>query len=94
MKFVRLFPPEQNRYEGYTFVVFITVLLIIASTARSLVHILFPDGGAGVIAGMDLSGPLQSSNRKIPPTRLPQGKMLSCINLVPNRGVRETSQRQ
>jgi len=34
------------------------------------------------------------SNRKIPPTRLPQGKMLSCINLVPKRGVRETSQRQ
>jgi hypothetical protein len=36
------------------------VLLTVASTARSLAHILFPDGGAGVIAGMDLSGPLQS----------------------------------
>jgi len=55
-----LFPSKRNQYEGYTVIVVITALLAVVSTARSLVHILFPDGGASVIAGMDLSGPLQS----------------------------------
>ena len=36
----------------------------------------------------------KNSNRKIPPTRLLQGKMQSCINLAPERCVGETSQRQ
>lgn len=61
MKFIRLLPPKQNHYEGYTFVVFVTVLLASASTARSLIHLVLPDGGAGVIAGLDLSGPLASA---------------------------------
>jgi hypothetical protein len=60
MKLVSLFPSKRNQYEGYTVIVVITALLAVVSTARSLVHILFPDGGASVIAGMDLSGPLQS----------------------------------
>ena len=61
MKFAPLFPPKRNNYEGYMIIVIVAVLLAIVSTARSLVHILFPDGGASVIAGMDLSGPLASA---------------------------------
>jgi hypothetical protein len=61
MKPVPLFPPKRNHYEGHTIIVIIAVLLAIVSTARSLVHILFPDGGASVIAGMDLSGALASA---------------------------------
>jgi len=36
--------------------VYIFMLIALISTARSLIHLLAPDGGAGSIAGMDLSG--------------------------------------
>jgi hypothetical protein len=61
MKFNRLFPEKQNEYDGYKIVVILAILLAVISTLRSLVHIFFPDGGAGVIAGIELSGILRGA---------------------------------
>jgi hypothetical protein len=61
MKINLLFPEKQNEYGGYKIVVLFTLLLAVISTLRSLVHIFLPDGGAGVIAGIDLSGSLKST---------------------------------
>jgi hypothetical protein len=61
MNLMSLFPEKHNDYKGSRIVVVITLLLTIASTVRSLIHIFLPDGGAGVIAGLALDGPLASA---------------------------------
>jgi hypothetical protein len=59
MKFTHLFPDKRNQYQGYKAIIFITAFLTLVSTLRSLIHIILPEGGAEVIAGMVLSGPLK-----------------------------------
>jgi hypothetical protein len=54
MNWSRLFPPGQE-YEGPRPPFYFLVLIAIASTVRSLIHMLYADGGAGVIAGIDVS---------------------------------------
>jgi hypothetical protein len=51
-----LLPPVvDNAIRGMKFPVYLFMLIAIVSTVRSCIHILAPDGGAGSIAGMDLS---------------------------------------
>ena len=58
MNWTRLFPAIAEEYEGPAIPFYYLVLIAIAGTARSLVHILAPDGGAGSIAGLavDVAG--------------------------------------
>ena len=52
----RLLPKTvDTRYEGNRLAGWVFLLLAIVSLGRSLVHLLAPDGGAGSIAGIDLS---------------------------------------
>jgi len=44
-----------NTVRGMKLPVYVFALIAIVSTARSLIHLLAPDGGAGSIAGMDLN---------------------------------------
>lgn len=44
-----------NAIRGAKPPVYVFMLIALASTVRSLIHLLAPDGGAGSIAGMDLS---------------------------------------
>ena len=44
-----------NRFSGVKLPVFVFLLIALISTARSLIHIFSPDGGAGSIAGLDLT---------------------------------------
>lgn len=44
-----------NTVRGMKLPVYVFALIAIVSTVRSLIHLLAPDGGAGSIAGMDLS---------------------------------------
>jgi hypothetical protein len=44
-----------NMIRGTKFPFYIFALYAIVSTVRSCIHLLSPDGGAGTIAGMDLS---------------------------------------
>lgn len=53
--FSALFPINQTEYRGTTISFWFTVLLAVVTTARSLAHMFLPDGGAGVIAGLDTS---------------------------------------
>jgi hypothetical protein len=53
MNWNRLLPPSRP-YDGPKIPYYFLVLITIVSTARSLAHIFLPDGGAGVIAGIDL----------------------------------------
>jgi hypothetical protein len=51
-----LLPPTAgNVLRGVKLPVYVFMAISIVSTARSLIHLLAPDGGAGSIAGMDLS---------------------------------------
>jgi hypothetical protein len=51
-----LLPPvADNNIRGIRFPVYLFTLIAIVSTVRSCIHLLAPDGGAGSIAGMDLS---------------------------------------
>jgi hypothetical protein len=51
-----LLPPvADNTIRGIKFPVYLFMLVAIVSTVRSCIHLLAPDGGAGSIAGMDLS---------------------------------------
>jgi len=51
-----LLPPVvDNTIRGMKFPVYLFTLIAMVSTVRSCIHILAPDGGAGSIAGMDLS---------------------------------------
>lgn len=52
----RLLPAQiDNRISGIKLPVYVFSALAIVSTVRSCIHLLAPDGGAGSIAGMDLS---------------------------------------
>lgn len=52
----RILPhPVTNTFPGSKLPVYVFTLLAIISAARGLIHMLAPDGGAGSIAGMDLS---------------------------------------
>lgn len=44
-----------NSFEGKKIAVWIFMALAIGSLTRSLIHFISPDGGAGTIAGLDLS---------------------------------------
>lgn len=51
-----LFPKKaDNQFPGVKFSMVVFFVIAVVSTARSLVHIFSPDGGAGSIAGLDLS---------------------------------------
>jgi len=51
-----LFPKiADNNYKGSKIALSVFMLLAVVSTVRSLIHFLAPDGGAGSIAGLDLS---------------------------------------
>lgn len=47
--------PADNIVRGMKYPVYVFVLIAMVSTVRSCIHIFAPDGGAGTIAGMDLS---------------------------------------
>lgn len=47
--------PADNTVRGYKLPTYLFAVLALISTARSCIHMLAPDGGAGSIAGMDLS---------------------------------------
>ena len=49
--------PADNKIRGGKLPVYVFTLIAIVSTIRSSIHLLAPDGGAGSIAGMDLSVP-------------------------------------
>lgn len=54
--FLKLFPKQADyRYTGSMIAYWFFVALSIVSMGRSLVHLLIEDGGAGTIAGLDLS---------------------------------------
>lgn len=53
MNWSRLFPPGQP-YEGPQPPFYFLILVAIMSTVRSLVQMFFPDGGAEIIAGIDV----------------------------------------
>lgn len=44
-----------NRYKGNKIALWVFILLAVVSTGRSIIHFLAPDGGAGSIAGLDLT---------------------------------------
>ena len=50
-----LLPSDPNRYDGPAVAVWITTILLVLTTARSLVHLFSPDGGARSIATIDTS---------------------------------------
>ena len=53
---VKLFPkPVDDSFYGLKFPVVVFMAIAVISTIRSLIHIFSPDGGAGSIAGMNLS---------------------------------------
>jgi hypothetical protein len=56
-KFLAILLPTRvdNTVYGMKLPVYVFAVIAIASTIRSLIHLLSPDGGAASIAGMDLS---------------------------------------
>jgi hypothetical protein len=52
---VLLPPAADNRLRGSQLPLYLLVLTAAIGTVRSCIHLLAPDGGAGSIAGMDLS---------------------------------------
>lgn len=52
----KLFPDTvDDSFSGLKSAMFVFMVIAVISTIRSLIHIFSPDGGAGSIAGMDLS---------------------------------------
>ncbi|MDP3306043.1 MAG: hypothetical protein Q8S15_08215 [Erysipelotrichaceae bacterium] len=52
----RIFPSSaDNHYYGHKIADLFFTFIAIVSLGRSLIHVFLPDGGAGVIAGLDLS---------------------------------------
>ncbi len=49
--------PKQvdNSFQGYKFTLYFFYLLILVTIVRSCIHIFFPDGGANIIASIDVS---------------------------------------
>lgn len=54
MSWLRFLPRASAEYRGPWAALTYLALIAVASTARSLVHMLAPDGGAGIIAGVAL----------------------------------------
>ena len=54
MNWSRLLPAPSDEYAGHRISRYFLVIVTIVSTARSLIHILAPDGGAHSIAGLDV----------------------------------------
>ena len=53
---LRLFPKQvDNTFDGYRIVVWVFLLIAIFTVVRSCIHVFAPDGGAGSIAGIDVS---------------------------------------
>jgi hypothetical protein len=50
-------PSVEQPYRGSRISFYFLILVAIAGTVRSLIHILAPDGGAYSIAGIDVTGP-------------------------------------
>lgn len=51
-----IFPPQaDNRLRGSQLPFYTLILLVVVGTVRSLIHMFAYDGGAGSIAGLDLS---------------------------------------
>ena len=51
-----MFPRKaDNNFQGYRLVVIVYLVITVFTIARSLIHILLPDGGAGNIAGIDVT---------------------------------------
>ncbi len=49
----QLFPKQvSNDYQGAKMAKWVFIIITVVTVARSLVHILLPDGGAGIIAGL------------------------------------------
>jgi hypothetical protein len=61
MKFLPVLPEAENDYKGHKAIIIFVLLLTIVSTARSLIHIVFPDGGSNSIAGLAISGDANSA---------------------------------
>jgi len=55
--YLELLLPQRadNEYRGHRAAVIVFLLIAVIGTVRSLIHFLAPDGGAGSIAGIDLS---------------------------------------
>jgi hypothetical protein len=54
--FELILPPKiDNTLRGWKLPYYVFALVALISTVRSFIHLLSPDGGAGTIAGMDLS---------------------------------------
>lgn len=52
----RILPTSaDNHYNGHRIARWFFTLIALVSFGRSLIHVFLPDGGAGVIAGLDLS---------------------------------------
>jgi hypothetical protein len=52
----RLLPPQaDNNYKGHKIAAWFFLLFAVVGFARSCIHLLAPDGGAGSIAGMNLA---------------------------------------
>jgi len=52
----KIFPKTaDNNYQGNKIAAYVFLIIALAGTVRSCIHFLAPDGGAGTIAGMDLS---------------------------------------
>jgi hypothetical protein len=57
MKCSKFLPSVEQPYRGARISFYFLILVAIAGTVRSLIHILAPDGGAYSIAGIDVAGP-------------------------------------
>jgi len=55
MDWSRLFPKIEKDYQGSKVPYYFLILVAVASTIRSLIHIFAPDGGANTIAGIDIT---------------------------------------
>ena len=55
MDWSRLFPKIDEDYKGSKVPYYFLILVAIASTIRSLIHVFAPDGGANSIAGIDVA---------------------------------------
>jgi len=53
---IRVFPKQvDNSFRGYKIAAVVFLLITVFTLARSVIHIFFPDGGAGSIAGINTS---------------------------------------
>jgi len=56
-KYNTIFPESANNdYKGYSIARYVFLFIIFFTLVRSFIHLFAPDGGAGIIAGMDTSG--------------------------------------